>query len=510
MKSDESAYSIVPSKLSSRISFSTSQTSRRSIIDDLKNMEYHPLSFDDDLFTARVYKRNYRTKLSHQIPKQNSPESSSAVTTSTDKHQTEEEIDEPQLKRLMNRPQTTTKKVNEGAEDDARQIEVGPNRILVVTTVEITTEGGSHDLDDSSTPASTSYKDLVLACRRGDNDLVKQQLATIPASTPENPQLPTLLGRNTSDSVHFCPITAAVFSNHVEVMRTLLQRAELENGLETVVEKVIGGNEIHRWRPLHVATLNRNLDMVLLLLRNGASVYSEIGHGILAVHLAARNSDLEILLALVEEGANLDWEDFDGLTPRKLCSASDNDGCMQMMILQLRHSVHPALTCQIDSPLDGSAVWPYISPPKRSLHTLDIAISLGLPSLVEDHIVEDGFDPSHCGVNGGTGLHTLLWRCRDISNRDEASDNRILRLLLELVELLSPTDSGETVLDSLLRIGFKYRSWLATILLENLPVYKILETRKAIILVAESELGAPEDSRGGLDTIPVSRIGIAL
>ncbi len=60
MKSDESAFSIVPSRLSSRLSISTGQTSRPNSASSHVNMTYHRLSFEDDLFTARAYKRNYR------------------------------------------------------------------------------------------------------------------------------------------------------------------------------------------------------------------------------------------------------------------------------------------------------------------------------------------------------------------------------------------------------------------------------------------------------------------
>ena len=55
-KSDESAYSIVPSRMSSRLSTST----REGLSSD-DDMSYRRLSFEDDLFTARVYKRSYRT-----------------------------------------------------------------------------------------------------------------------------------------------------------------------------------------------------------------------------------------------------------------------------------------------------------------------------------------------------------------------------------------------------------------------------------------------------------------
>lgn len=63
-KSDESAYSIVPSRMSSRFSLSTSHSSRSGASAPL---EYRFLSFENSLFTARVYKRNYRTSKIDQL-----------------------------------------------------------------------------------------------------------------------------------------------------------------------------------------------------------------------------------------------------------------------------------------------------------------------------------------------------------------------------------------------------------------------------------------------------------
>ena len=61
-KCDESAYSIIPSKMS--ISIDDSER-RRSI--ESTEMSYQQLSIDDDLFTAEVYKRNYRSTLIRQL-----------------------------------------------------------------------------------------------------------------------------------------------------------------------------------------------------------------------------------------------------------------------------------------------------------------------------------------------------------------------------------------------------------------------------------------------------------
>ena len=58
-KSDESAYSIVPS----RLSMSTRAIDEGQSLISEDDIVYQRLSFEDDLFTARVYKRNYRNPL---------------------------------------------------------------------------------------------------------------------------------------------------------------------------------------------------------------------------------------------------------------------------------------------------------------------------------------------------------------------------------------------------------------------------------------------------------------
>ena len=65
-KSDESAYSIVPSRLSSSFSFQfpKSEYNRESYISlESTDLVYRRLSFENELFTASVYKRNYRNPL---------------------------------------------------------------------------------------------------------------------------------------------------------------------------------------------------------------------------------------------------------------------------------------------------------------------------------------------------------------------------------------------------------------------------------------------------------------
>ena len=66
-KSDESASSIVPSRMSSRRSTSTKQTWDGESLNKDDDMSYRQLSFENDLFTAKVYKRSYRTPLIQRL-----------------------------------------------------------------------------------------------------------------------------------------------------------------------------------------------------------------------------------------------------------------------------------------------------------------------------------------------------------------------------------------------------------------------------------------------------------
>ena len=66
-RSDESAYSIVPSRMSSRTSGSRYRKSLGGTSTASAELVYQRLSFENDLFTAPAYKRNYRNQLINQL-----------------------------------------------------------------------------------------------------------------------------------------------------------------------------------------------------------------------------------------------------------------------------------------------------------------------------------------------------------------------------------------------------------------------------------------------------------
>ena len=492
MKSDESAFSIVPSELSSRLSISTGQTSRRASSDSFTKLTYRPLCFEDDLFTARVYKRNYRSLPSYRNLKREPLHGYSSITTQKARDQNKDNVDKVHLQRNEGQRKFATnimsEKANESAKNDAKQSKLC---IFVDTKTTLTSERIAHDLvhrDGStfgdnglyvkltksleeriSSSVSASYVELVMTCGRGDNETVKKQLALMPASTPRGREGPALLGKYASGSFYFCPVHAAVFNDHLEVMRTLLRHAELEGDLEHVVEKTIGGTEIDPWRPLHVATSKGNLPMVKLLLENGATVLSGTGHGIQALHLAARIGSISILEALFDAGAHVNCLDLRGRRPIHYISESQD---FPLVIHYLRErgadisGVDSAeeltpllLACEHDFAGNIKALLSLRAPVRVYTYPqIESALNTALRCssyLSVQNLLKYGVIPDYRHHGRLSGLHRFILRYCTATKGDDPADLEILRLLLENIELLVLNDPRDTILKSLLRLKAK-------------------------------------------------------
>ena len=477
-------------------------------------MEYHPLSFDDDLFTARVYKRNYRSPRSTRNPKQGPPDGPLTITTRKARYQGNEEINKLHLQRFEGEEKSFTnflsEKANEGAENVAKQSQLA---IFVETDVTLKSERIGHDLvhrvgstsgedglyvkltrsleERISPSVSASYVELVMTCGRGDNDTVKKQLALMPASTPRGREGPALLGKYASGSFYFCPIHAAVFNGHLEIMRTLLRHAALEGDLDQVVEKTIGGTEVDPWRPLHVATSKGNLPMVKLLLENGATVLSQTGHGIQAAHLAARIGSISILEALFDAGAHVNCSDLRGRRPIHYISESQDlphvirylgeKGADVSGVDSAAELTPLLLACEYDFTGNIEALLSLGAPVREHPSSLQLESALDTAlrrssSLSVQTLLKYGVIPEYRRYGRLSGLHTFILRYCTTAKGDDEAGLRILRLLLENIELLILNDPGETVLDSLLRLGANNDS--ARRFRESRPKDKVLERGK--------------------------------
>ena len=515
MKSDESALSIVPSNLSSRLSLSTTKTGRNDDIGCDSSLVYRRLSFEDELVTAGVYKRNYRNPRLQSRRERNSDPDYETVIFSQDEHPGKEivQLEPRRFSGGINTSEISAKTAKKNAEENSKYQAIGSievsrtfsvsseeidNNLKFCVSSSISGRVGYFDVrlvqnqaHGFSLLASASYVNLVMACGRGDHDSVKLQLAVASSKTSEHLEGPFFSGAYLSGSLHFCPINATISNGHVEVMKTLLQFAEQKTNLVQVVEKVIGGTEIDHWRPLHVATMKGNLRMVNLLLLKGASVFSKTGLGIQAIHLAARIGSMELLMALIDAGADLNCADLDGRQPIHYISESQDRPDIILYLAERGADIDGSLRSDGSTPRDlaykknhfgnyevlgvlASRTNRFFEPVIESI--LDSAIRHNSTPLVEA-LLKRGVSPNCCRLDGGSGLHTFVLRFQ----ANAPHNTEILRFLLHSTDLLTKDVNGRTIMDSLFQflIGedTTSRTDLAVLFLKNLPEHKVMERR---------------------------------
>jgi hypothetical protein len=77
---------------------------------------------------------------------------------------------------------------------------------------------------------------------------------------------------------------------------------------------VVDGKNKNGWTALHLASENHHLEIVCLLLENGAVVKGKDKDGNTALHFPSQEGHLETVHLLLEKGAELDGKDNDGWT----------------------------------------------------------------------------------------------------------------------------------------------------------------------------------------------------
>jgi hypothetical protein len=101
-----------------------------------------------------------------------------------------------------------------------------------------------------------------------------------------------------------------------------------ENGLTSSVKRLlsirninVNVKDLYEWTPLHYAARNGHIEIIRLLLQNGAVVNAKNNCGSTPLHWAASHGHVDILHLLVENGANLEAQDNGG--SRALHDAAD-------------------------------------------------------------------------------------------------------------------------------------------------------------------------------------------
>ena len=460
-RSDESAWTIVQSRPSTVVE---SARSRKSV--ESTDLIYQRLSFEDDLFTARVYKRNYiglmiSGRALTQVKGHSRVKEVSKGQQVTHDHgqdsQTEILSDSiaPQPAESTYDGSSILRSDNDSeAEDDAATIlsaSVEGGQVSSVRRVDTDLNPmfshaarsyGSSSLSGNRTDtwalnlAANQGRINVLAkllqpsnmqdtfywrtqsyfdaCAKGDLSLVR--LLMTKGMTVDSRDAEGRWGSRSSTGIH-----VAVLHNHIRIVKFLLDHGAL-----------IDAKNHHDDRPIHLSSRQSLLDMTSFLLREGATVGAYNKDGRQPIHLAARAGSTELVERLLEGGAALDAVDKDGRQPIHLAAAGGWTSTVNVLL-----EAGAAFECH-----DHSG--------KQPIH---LAARAGSTELVErlleggaalDAVDKDGRQPIHLAAAGGwtSTVNVLLeagaaFECHDHSGKQpihlaaRAGSTELVERLLE-------------------------------------------------------------------------------
>lgn len=341
-KSDESAYSIVPSRMS--MSTHTGHTIDSGASKSEVDLAYKPLTFENELFTARVYKRNYRTPALQRLFKGTAQKTSDSTRPRTVAQKVEEDPDGSGDENLTIREPGPTARIEDSSGGlyippsaephlsfaEARNILYPQGRMLFaeaceqgnVEIIESFLASGQdiHAPVEEIHQSGTSFPDLSaihFAAKGG-----QVQVVGILLSYGANKEMPTRARRKR-------PLHLAVEGGHVGMVRYLL-----DNGTN------IAASDGRSAQAIHKAAACGSTVMLSLLLDRGAAIDSAMTYGDQPLHIASQNPDrANVIRFLCSQGADIEAKTHNGHTPLYYAYLHDNvDNMKALLELGAAHS----------------------------------------------------------------------------------------------------------------------------------------------------------------------------
>ena len=389
-KSDQSAYSIVPSRMS--MSIYTSDTIDSGASKSEENLVYKPLAFENELFTARVYKRNYRTPALQRLFKGIEQKTSDNTRSPTVAQEIGEHPD--------------------GSEaDDVTIREPGPTRWsqnearIITSRREEGQPAGDEDTggEMNRSPNAEPPISFADACAQGHVEIVETFL-----QSGQDVHIAVLKRKYRNfELLDLSAIHIAAIAGHSQVVELLLSCGADKEMLSCVSRK----------RPLHLAVQAGHVAMVRYLLDKGTNIAAPDGEGAQAIHVAAGCGSMVILSLLVDRGAAIDSAMTNGDQPLHIASQNP-DRANAIRFLCSQGTDIEAKTHRGYTPLYYASVHNHVDNMKallelgaahnpQGLSMLGIAVQRGYLQATR-LLLERGVDPN-CPVSGeGTALHKLI------------------------------------------------------------------------------------------------------
>ena len=345
---DESAFSIVPSRMSSRMSVSTYRRSSVEILD----MVYKLLSFENDLFTAMVYKRNYRRPTSSSVIHSKVAATGKANQPNRMRRNSATKVEEAEV--VQDTPFTQPNRMRRNSATKVEEAEV----------VQDTPFTQPNLVQELMANAKRGYEPVHAVAVDGNVELMEELLAG-----------GAVINEHTADDLKWTPLHLAAKYGHAPMTRLLLQKGA---HVHSVSGDYLGS------RPIHYACKAGSLEVVSILLDYGATVNFEDRTLPQPLYCAAKAREQpDMIEFLSSRGAIFNGESPDGRTPLHVA-------CEQGYVLNIR--ILLALYTKAGLEL-----------PENILFT---AVRSAKPSAVEK-LLEHGLDPN---IDDGThfGFKTPL------------------------------------------------------------------------------------------------------
>ena len=406
-------------------------------------MAYRRLSFENDLFTATAYKRNYRNQLINHLFDSRQPRPLKPALSSPNWIKSTVPTTARGPLSPSNRESLQVHVQKEFANEQARQTNISTAQNL-----------------------SKSYNDKALleACRCGDTRFVGSWVEHERSFDVQNRTRKLLLVEALKD---------AILLGYYDVVKMLLG---LRMPVNTRVWWSISGG-IDGWLPLQFAIYRGDASIVELLLEAGANV-SPTGSGTKPIHIASHRGSLKITSILLSAGASIDSTDIYGFEPIHLASMYEDRSAQIALFVSAGanlEALNPLAPSWQTSPLQLACLTGQLANVYALLdlgvikdtgrHLLDAPLGIAIRQRHVDilrALLEQGADPNYASKSkakslfvtqslrlGGPGMTPLSLLVKHFGDmqRNTAHDQAMLDLLLEHgADIKSKDDEGNQVL----------------------------------------------------------------